>query len=101
MSRVAVANTVVLTVEEAAAHLRLPDETIAREASRGNIPGRQVDGQWRFLRSALDEWLALRDGRRILLAQAGALTDDESLGELRDAAYRNRGRPEADSDPAR
>ena len=33
----------VLTLEETAAYLRLPPETIAREAAQGHIPGRRIE----------------------------------------------------------
>ncbi len=94
-----VADPPVLTLEEAAAYLRVPAEALARQAEQGKIPGRQVDAEWRFLQSALDDWLGSRDGRRALLRHAGAFADDESLGELRAEAYRQRGRAEADPEP--
>jgi excisionase family DNA binding protein len=94
-----VADPAVLTLEEAAAYLRLPAETLARQAAQGSIPGRQVDAEWRFLQSALDDWLGSRDTRRALLRHAGALADDATLGEIRADVYRQRGRPEADPDP--
>jgi excisionase family DNA binding protein len=94
-----VGHPAVLTLEEAAAYLRLPPETVARQNSQGEIPGRQVGTEWRFLQSALDEWLSMRDSRRALLRHAGSFTDDESLGDLRSEAYRQRGRPETDPDP--
>jgi hypothetical protein len=33
----------VLTLEEVAAYLRLPQATIARQAAQGAIPGRQIE----------------------------------------------------------
>jgi hypothetical protein len=47
----------VLTLEDAAAFLRLAEETVQRQAALGEIPGRQIDGAWRFLLSALEDWL--------------------------------------------
>jgi excisionase family DNA binding protein len=94
-----VANPAVLTLEEAAAYLRLSPETVARQVSQGEIPGRQVGTEWRFLQSALDEWLSTRDTRQALLRYAGSFASDEALGELRVEAYRQRGRPETDPDP--
>jgi excisionase family DNA binding protein len=108
----------VLTLEEAADYLRLPVETIEREAARGRIPGRRIEDTWRFLKSAIDEWLRdwesrgelfqgqpdeldarrVPDSREVLLRQAGALGDDESLSELRDSIYAKRGRPETESE---
>ncbi len=60
------------------------------------LPGSQIDGEWRFLRAAMADWLRERSGKAILLSQAGALADDESLAELRAAIYKERGRPEAE-----
>ncbi|MBI3980230.1 MAG: helix-turn-helix domain-containing protein [Chloroflexi bacterium] len=94
--RRAVETSSVLTLEEAAAYLRLPAETVQRQAAAGLIPGRQIDRGWRFLKASLDDWLRCRDGRTLLLQQAGALADDEDLAALRAAIYAERGRPEAD-----
>ena len=80
----------VLTLGEAANYLKLPLETIEREASRGYIPGRRIDDTWRFLKSAIDDWLHAQDSRDILLQQAGALKDDPYLDELLATIYRER-----------
>ena len=77
----------VLTLEETAIYLRLPIETIERQALRGQIPGRRIEDSWRFLKAALDEWLQNYSGREILLNQAGAMADDETLPQLRAAIY--------------
>jgi len=87
----------VLTIEEVAAYLRLPVETVEQQARKGQLPARRIEDTWRFLRSAIDDWLRSQDNRTILLQQAGALADDETLPELRAAAYQNRGRAEAGS----
>jgi excisionase family DNA binding protein len=47
----------VLSVEEAAALLKVPPATVRREARAGRLPGRHVGKQWRFARSALIDWL--------------------------------------------
>jgi excisionase family DNA binding protein len=47
----------VLTLEEASAYLRLPVAVILRQASQGNIPGRKIEDNWRFLKTAIDDWL--------------------------------------------
>jgi excisionase family DNA binding protein len=90
----------VLTLEEAANYLRLPEETVEREASQGHIPGRRIADTWRFLKAAIDEWLRSQDSRTILLQQAGALADDDTLSALRATIYTQRGRPEAEEDTA-
>jgi excisionase family DNA binding protein len=89
----------VLTLEEVAAYLRIPKETIQQEAARGRIPGRQLDDSWRFLKAAIDDWLRSRDSRMSLLQQAGALATDETLPQLRAAIYAERRRPECEEAP--
>jgi len=87
----------VVTLEEAAGYLKLPQDTMERGVNQGKIPGRRIDRTWRFHKSALDEWLNGQDGRSVLLSQAGVLADDETLAQLRSDIYAARGRPEADS----
>jgi Helix-turn-helix domain len=84
----------VLTLEETATYLRLPPELVTREALQGHLPGRQIQDSWRFLKTAIDDWLQTRDTRSILLQQAGVFADDESLAALRDEIYAARQRPE-------
>lgn len=86
----------VLTLEEAAAYLRLPEETIERQAKKGQLPARRIEDTWRFLKSAIDDWLRAQDSRLVLLQQAASLADDDTLADLRANIYRQRGRPEAD-----
>jgi excisionase family DNA binding protein len=88
----------VLTLEEAADYLRLQRETIEREAARGRIPGRRIEDSWRFLKAAIDEWLRSQDSRQVLLEQAGALADDETLSELLGSIYAKRKRPETETE---
>jgi hypothetical protein len=84
--------TDILTLEEAAQYLRLSPTVIAEQASIGNIPGQPIDNDWRFLRSAIDDWLKTRNSRSVLLRQAGSLAHDSTLVELQaeiDLARRN------------
>jgi hypothetical protein len=75
----------VLTLEEASGYLRLSIETVATLALKGNIPGRKIENDWRFLKSAIlrwrgyanDDWLRAKNSSSVLLAQAGALADIE------------------------
>jgi excisionase family DNA binding protein len=48
----------VLTLQEAAELLRLAPETVRASAAAGDLPGRAFGREWRFVRSALLEWLA-------------------------------------------
>ena len=88
----------VLTLDEVAAYLRLPKETVERQAMRGQLPARRIEDTWRFLKTAIDDWLRSQDSRLILLQQAGALRDDDSLAELRAAIYAQRGRTEVETE---
>jgi excisionase family DNA binding protein len=54
----------VLTLEEAAALLRLPVDVIQARAAAGELPGRAFGAQWRFSRPALLAWLAAGDTAR-------------------------------------
>ena len=88
----------VLTLDEVAQYLRLPRETIERQAIQGIIPGRRIEESWRFLKKSIDHWLESHDSRDVFLYQAGSLSDDESLAELRSSIYAERGRPEVEQD---
>lgn len=87
----------VLTLEEVAAYLRLPPELVLNQAVKGSLPSRKVEGNWRFLKTAIDDWLRAQDSRTVLLQQAGALADDESLDLLRNDIYRERNRSEIET----
>lgn len=91
----------VLTLEEAARYLRVPKATVQKYAELGNLPGRQMNKQWRFLKCALDDWLRgpeRVDGKTAMLQIAGALKGDETLPQLRAAIYAARGRPEVEEE---
>jgi excisionase family DNA binding protein len=86
----------VLTLEEAAAFLRVSPDAVMRLVVQQALPGRQIEGQWRFLRAALADWLREKSGKAVLLSQVGTLAQDESLPEVRATIYRDRGRSEAE-----
>ncbi len=84
----------VLTLAEAARFLRLKPAKVRALADSGQIPGRKFDGEWRFLRSALEDSLrGVGDPTAALLQQAGMWKDDETLPELLRDIYKARGRP--------
>ncbi len=87
----------ILTLEEVAEYLRLPEEKIEKQVLQGRIPGRRIEDEWRFLKTAIDDWLRSHDTRTILLSQAGALSDDETLDELLMMIYSERKRSESES----
>jgi Helix-turn-helix domain len=81
----------VLTLEEAAEYLRLSPAILHQKAVRGMIPGQAIDEHsWRFLKSAIDDWLSRRDSRNILLSQAGIFADDEALPLIQEQIDRDR-----------
>jgi excisionase family DNA binding protein len=89
----------VMTLEQAAVYLQLSIETVLDQAVTGNIPGRKIANNWRFLKSAIDEWLSAKSSSSILIAQAGAFADDDSIDRLRSSIYEARERPEIEPNP--
>ncbi len=89
----------VLTLEETSQYLRLPIELVLHQAQIGNIPGRKIGDEWRFLKVTIDSWLSPKNSRSILLGQAGAFADDDSLVDLTTKIYEARGRSEVDEKP--
>jgi len=47
----------VLSLRQLSTWLRLPESRLATMANEGEIPGRQVDGEWRFGAVAVNRWL--------------------------------------------
>ncbi|MEW6129345.1 MAG: helix-turn-helix domain-containing protein [Acidobacteriota bacterium] len=97
MSQVITASEV-LTLEEVADYLRLPVEVVERQAAQGRVPGRKIEENWRFLKAAIDDWLRAQDKRARILQMAGAFADDENMAALRTEIYKQRGRPEVETD---
>jgi excisionase family DNA binding protein len=63
----AVRSDEVLTLEEAAALLKVSADAIRARAEDGDLPGRRFGNEWRFARMAILAWLAdgeTRKGRR-------------------------------------
>jgi hypothetical protein len=53
------------------------------------------------LKLAIDDWLRSKNSSSVLLAQAGALADDESIEQLRESIYQARERSEIDENSER
>jgi excisionase family DNA binding protein len=51
----------VLTAEEAAEYMRVPESALLAGVRHGEIPGKKIGRQWRFSRLALLDWLADRE----------------------------------------
>jgi excisionase family DNA binding protein len=87
----------VLTLEELADYLKLTPDLVLDQANQGKLPGRKIEDTWRFLKSAIDDWLGSQDSRVILLQQAGVFADDPALSEIRQKIYADRGRSEVET----
>ena len=87
----------VLTLAEAAAYLRVGEATILQAIQHQGLPARQLGADWRFLKSALQDWLRLWPRyNQSLLAHLGAVRDDPYLEEMLTQIYQRRGRPETE-----
>jgi len=75
----------VLTTKQLAEYLKLSERSVYRLLERGEIPAVKVGGQWRFRKSAVDEWLDLRFGS-IEPADLEADADDGAGAPAADAA---------------
>jgi excisionase family DNA binding protein len=60
-------NSAILTLDELAKYLRLPPAIIQEQVAQGNLPGRQIADEWRFLKDAIDDWLRCQDDNRPIL----------------------------------
>ena len=87
--------TEVLTLAEAATYLRVSEAAVVRLVQQQELPGRLIEDEWRFLKSALQDWLRtppLRGSKEAVLSVAGAWKDDPYLEEELKAIYKRRGR---------
>jgi excisionase family DNA binding protein len=85
-----------LTLTEAAAYLRVSEAEVVRLVQQQDLPGRLLGTDWRFLKSALQDWLRTpprRGTKEAILSVAGAWKDDPYLEEELKEIYRRRGRP--------
>lgn len=88
--------TEVLTLPEAAAYLRLPEMEVVSLVHSQGLPGRFAGSQWRFLKSAIQEWLSKpppQYSKEAQLSVAGLFRDDPDLIPMVEEIYRQRGRP--------
>ncbi|NUL81416.1 MAG: helix-turn-helix domain-containing protein [Armatimonadetes bacterium] len=55
----------VMTLTEASRFLRLRTGQVSALAQNGSLPAFQVDGKWRFMKSALEEWMMQNEGANL------------------------------------
>jgi excisionase family DNA binding protein len=89
--------TEVFTLAEAAAYLRLSEADILELVHSQNLPGRLAGSEWRFLKAAIQQWLAISSPtpqarKEAQLALAGKYKDDPDLKRICEEAYQQRGR---------
>jgi excisionase family DNA binding protein len=95
-ARTAVNAMEVLTLAEAAVFLRVPEADLLRLAKLHEVPARKIGDEWRFLKTALQDWLGAASLRKGLLSQIGALEDDPHREDLLKEIYARRGRSETE-----
>ena len=86
----------VFTLAEAAAYLRLAKTEVVALVQSQDLPGRFTGSEWRFLKSAIQEWLSKpppKYSKEAQLSVAGLLKDDPDLIPMVEEIYRRRGRP--------
>ena len=85
-----------MTLAEAAAWLRVPDDGLRADAVAGRIPARLIAGEWRFNKPALVVWLsqpeppAEKSSKERMLAVAGLWKDDPTVDAMVEEIYRKR-----------
>ena len=86
----------VLTLFEAAAYLRLAEEDVLRLVEQQALPGRRLAHEWRFLKSAIQQWLSAvppRFSKEAQGAVSGSWKDDPYLENELKETFLRRGRP--------
>jgi hypothetical protein len=94
----------VMTLPEASAYLRLAEKEVVHLIHTQGLPGRFAAGEWRFLKSAVQQWLAsgtpTPEARKAAqLAAIGAWKNDPNLETMVEEIYRQRGRPITEDAP--
>ena len=87
----------VLTLNEAAAYLRLSEAEVVHLVSTQDLPGRQSGTEWRFLTTAIQHWLRTgprsKSNKEAWTALAGAWKNDPFREEMLKEISKQHGRP--------
>ncbi len=70
-------NDDVLDARDAAAYLRINEQTVRRLARDDEIPSFKVGGSWRFKKSSLDAWAGMQEQRSRVGAKRILVIDDD------------------------
>jgi hypothetical protein len=96
----------VLTLADAAAYLRLPETEVVGLVHSQGLPGRCIAGEWRFLKSAVQHWLATpsptwETRKAAILELEGKYKEDPDLEKIVEEAYCRRGRPISETETSK
>ncbi|MHB1423188.1 MAG: helix-turn-helix domain-containing protein [Gemmataceae bacterium] len=90
-------NAEVLTLREAAAYLKMAEADVLRWVEEQALPARRMGNEWRFLKTAIQQWLRTgpppKPSKQAQLAVIGSWKDDPYLEEELKEIHRRRGRP--------
>jgi excisionase family DNA binding protein len=86
----------ILSLSEAAAYLRLPEQEVLRLVREQELPARQAGAEWRFWKAAIQAWLSqplARPTKDFWEASIGAWKDDPHAEEIMKEIAKSRGQP--------
>jgi excisionase family DNA binding protein len=83
----------VLTLPEAAAYLRVSADDVVRMIDAEGLPARKFGSEWRFFKTAIQQWLS-QPNKRGILRHVGKIKDDPTTVKMLEDIYARRGRPE-------
>jgi excisionase family DNA binding protein len=82
----------VLTLDEAAAYLRVSADEVVNMIGAEGMPARKFGKEWRFYKAALQEWMSQPSKKRGILYHAGRIKDDPYAEEMLRNIYAERKR---------
>ncbi len=88
----------VLTLDEAAAFLRVSSEEVEQAVLSSGMPGQKVGTTWRFYRQALQQWLSQSRPALRNYSFVGSGKDDPHLAEILKDIYQRRDQLVPDDD---
>ena len=87
----------VLSLSEAAAYLKFSEAEVLRLVEEQALPARRLGNEWRFLKTAIQDWLRIsppsNSNKQAWMELAGVWKDDPYVEAELTEIYRRRGRP--------
>lgn len=85
----------VMTLAEAAAFLRVPEDGLKADAASGRVPGRSIAGEWRFTKATLLAWFnepetVLGNWKERIRSVIGSWKDDSTVDGMMEEISRQR-----------